>query len=101
MFTFLCHLPNCRVKTITSAEMAAGWSPVSAEAALLNIAHLWSEGRVLHLKGGVLDEDYQWRCDSAGKVVIRQWRKFGPNQLGTVYLDDGTVVEIWNGNISG
>ena len=100
MFTFHWHLPGARLKVQTCEEIQKSWSPCSVEAALLNIAALWKEGRATEFKGGLLDENHQWACDSNGPI-IRNWRQFAPNQMGTVYLHDGTVVEVWDGNISG
>ena len=95
MFIFHCHIEGARTLTLTSDHLTATWSPASAEAALLNIAQFWAQGQALNLKGGVLDGDYQWVTDGGGNYVTRAWRKFGDNHMGSVWFEDGSVVEIW------
>lgn len=99
MFTFHCHLEGARTLTLTSDHLTATWSPASAEAALLNIANLWAEGR--EVDRNVLNEEFQWAVDDNGNRITRAWRKWGPNHMGSVFFQDGSVVEIWDGNISG
>ena len=101
-FTFNWHLPKAMSKVTLSTQMGGGWHALSVEGALLDIAKCWRAGAAEQLKGGVLDSNNQWRTTPDGThYIVRAWRRFGQNHLGTVFLDDGSVVEVWDGDISG